>query len=517
MVTVKQFAEKLKSHNIKVIAGMGGMEVEVNYLNIQEFPLKSERIQRRGFIMTTFAAFTSEEEIIDHVKWLLTREIAALAIHSVILDEIPSSIISIGNEYSLPILSIPFDVSYHEILKAYNLLLLEESDTLREQMEKMNLNLLESVAEDKGASYIITTIGKYINSPILYFDRELNIVTVWTDRTIKRDEFSLRVKSVLENASDLLKIEEFEKISTLLNNELLEESELTFSLFSIADKLDKHGFLVIGSRNTQNLLVDSAVKYGKTALLIDAVKRKSLVKFLKNQDIRLLESIIEGKAKNSSKTANFSLIMKEYNQMYLFHFPNKELFNYGFTYIYDELDGQAQDKVIWIYEQEIICLTSSEIEIQTLDNILANFPDVICGVSEFKENAYEEDILKKFKQVQRSVEIARYKEKHLMFYEELGFEKYMFILKEEEEAKEAAKRLLEPLIAFDRNNGAELVLTLKSYLRHFFSLKKSAEELFVHRNTISYRLEKIHELYKGVNFEKQENYLLFTMSLDLIE
>ncbi|MEI4768812.1 PucR family transcriptional regulator ligand-binding domain-containing protein [Psychrobacillus sp. FJAT-51614] len=517
MVTVKQFAEKLKFYNINLIAGMDGMEVELNYLSIQELPLISERIQSRGFIMTTFAAFTSEVEIINHVKWLLTREIAALAIHSVVLDEIPSSIISIGNEYSLPILSIPFEVSYHEILKTYNQLLLEESDTLREQMEKMNLNLLESIAEDKGASYIIATIGKYINSPILYFDKELNIITVWTDRSIKRDEFSLRVKSALENSSNLLKKEKFEKVSALLKNEFLEESELTFCLFPIADKLDKYGFLVIGYRNTQNLLVDSAVKYGKTALLIDAVKRKSLVKFLKNQDIRLLESIIEGKAKNSSKTANFSLMMKEYNQMYLFHFSNKELVNYGFTYIYDELDGQAQDKVIWIYEQEVICLTSSKIKIQNLENILENFTGVICGISEFKENTYEEDILKKFKQVQRSIEVAKFKETRLIFYEELGFEKYMFILKEEEEAKEAAKRLLEPLIEFDLNNRAELVLTLKSYLRNFFSLKKSAEELFVHRNTISYRLEKIHELYKGINFEKQENYLLFTMSLDLIE
>lgn len=515
MITVDQFATKLAELQIELVAGQYGQNKSINYINIQEFPLQSDRIQRHGFIMTTLAAFRDDNEIVKHVHWLLTREIAALAIHTVVWEEIPQAVITIGNEYDLPIFLIPPHVSYHEILKTHNNLLLRENDELRLQIEKMNLNLLEAVAQDKGASYIIATIGKYIESPILFFDNNINLISIWTDRLINRDKFSLRVKSILEVGLELLQQEKFSKVERLLESEI--SSFPKFTIYPITDKLDKHGYLVIALSEKQNLLVNSAVKYGKTALLIDAVKRKSLDKFLKNQEIRLLESIMEGKTRSNTKTSNFSLKMKEYNQLYLFSFTNKELVNYGFTHIYDVLSGPNHDKLIWMYQQEIICLSSNEIERSMLAKIVENFSGVICGVSEFSINHYEEDILKKYKQAQRCIQLGVTQNERIVLYERIGFEKYILSLKEDEHPKKSAQTLLKPLFEYDRINSTDLALTLKVYLRNFFSLKKSAEELFIHRNTVSYRLEKIQEIYPDVNFEEHDQYLLFTTSFMLVE
>jgi hypothetical protein len=46
----------------------------------------------------------------------------------------------------------------------------------------------------------------------------------------------------------------------------------------------------------------------------------------------------------------------------------------------------------------------------------------------------------------------------------------------------------------DRQNGTELLFTLEVYLRHDRSLKAAAEELFMHRNTMTYRLGVIERL-----------------------
>ncbi|WP_353988165.1 PucR family transcriptional regulator [Ruicaihuangia caeni] len=59
---------------------------------------------------------------------------------------------------------------------------------------------------------------------------------------------------------------------------------------------------------------------------------------------------------------------------------------------------------------------------------------------------------------------------------------------------EQAERLLEPLMHFDRKRGAELMATLRVLLEEDFSLVRTAKRLFVHQNTVKYRIAQISEL-----------------------
>ena len=54
--------------------------------------------------------------------------------------------------------------------------------------------------------------------------------------------------------------------------------------------------------------------------------------------------------------------------------------------------------------------------------------------------------------------------------------------------------MLKPLIDYDEQNQSELVDVLKCYLDHDGSVNRTAEELFVHRNTINYKLNKIKDI-----------------------
>ena len=55
-------------------------------------------------------------------------------------------------------------------------------------------------------------------------------------------------------------------------------------------------------------------------------------------------------------------------------------------------------------------------------------------------------------------------------------------------------RLLDPLLAYDREHGAELVRTLEVFLRCSGSWTKAAEVMFVHVNSLRYRVRRIEEL-----------------------
>ncbi|WNV85523.1 helix-turn-helix domain-containing protein [Umezawaea sp. Da 62-37] len=60
--------------------------------------------------------------------------------------------------------------------------------------------------------------------------------------------------------------------------------------------------------------------------------------------------------------------------------------------------------------------------------------------------------------------------------------------------REVAAKVLQPLTAFDAERGGELVRTLELFLGSGGSPQLTAKELFVHRNTVRYRLEQIERL-----------------------
>jgi hypothetical protein len=50
------------------------------------------------------------------------------------------------------------------------------------------------------------------------------------------------------------------------------------------------------------------------------------------------------------------------------------------------------------------------------------------------------------------------------------------------------------IFEYDQANGTELLMTLETYLMHYKSLKAAAEDLYIHRNTMTYRLGCIDKI-----------------------
>jgi purine catabolism regulator len=54
--------------------------------------------------------------------------------------------------------------------------------------------------------------------------------------------------------------------------------------------------------------------------------------------------------------------------------------------------------------------------------------------------------------------------------------------------------LLQPLQEYDREHHGDLVRTLAAYLRHGGNATRTADALYLHRNSMRYRLARIHAL-----------------------
>lgn len=76
----------------------------------------------------------------------------------------------------------------------------------------------------------------------------------------------------------------------------------------------------------------------------------------------------------------------------------------------------------------------------------------------------------------------------------MGIYKLLMGIEDREIIEEYYEKTILPLIEYDNKNDSDLAIVLRSYLRHNGSVKETSDELFVHRNTINYKLSKISEI-----------------------
>lgn len=82
-------------------------------------------------------------------------------------------------------------------------------------------------------------------------------------------------------------------------------------------------------------------------------------------------------------------------------------------------------------------------------------------------------------------------------YSILGFYKILFEVNSINKLRDYSEEILKPLIDISDSSNLNLLETLKCYLTNDCNLLKSADELFIHRNTLIYRLNKIKEVLKN--------------------
>lgn len=82
----------------------------------------------------------------------------------------------------------------------------------------------------------------------------------------------------------------------------------------------------------------------------------------------------------------------------------------------------------------------------------------------------------------------------MIFYSQMGLYQLLLGIEDHSILKDYYERMLAPLLKYESANDSDLSLVLKSYLNHNGSVKETSDELFVHRNTVNYKLNKIEEL-----------------------
>ena len=132
------------------------------------------------------------------------------------------------------------------------------------------------------------------------------------------------------------------------------------------------------------------------------------------------------------------------------------------------------------------------------------------GYQRLKESYYEASQAIKYIEIIRQV--TGDKNKSVVHYSNLGFFQIFGEIDDVTELERYIPETLKKLYLYDDEHKGELITTLQMYLRNNQSIKKTADAMFVHYRTISYRLEKIKQI-SGINFDDANEVLAVSNGL----
>ena len=104
----------------------------------------------------------------------------------------------------------------------------------------------------------------------------------------------------------------------------------------------------------------------------------------------------------------------------------------------------------------------------------------------------------------------------VFWYEEMGIYNLFSEFGDKKLIQDFVDSTLGIIIDYDKENNTNLLQTLKAYLWNNNSLLHASEQLFTHRNTVKYRIQRITEL-TGRNFDDAMTRLEFMNALICLE
>ena len=154
---------------------------------------------------------------------------------------------------------------------------------------------------------------------------------------------------------------------------------------------------------------------------------------------------------------------------------------------------------------------SEEILEAFADRIRVKMTDrkVYIGVSDQVKDI--ENLHLAYKRARAAVEMAVKRETNLQYFDRMGMYRMLYLIEDRALLRDLSDKPLAPLIEYDREHDGEYVATLESYLRCGGSIKAMSEELYIHRNTILYRMANIKKLL-GCSLESPEEKMFYAVA-----
>lgn len=532
-------AEELK--DAKILGGKEGLDRQIKGVTVIEAPDIVKFINGGEVLLTGLYAFRScsVEEFQKYINELTKKSVSALIMkrgRKVENADIKIELLlEFANTHGIPVLEVPFEISFRDIMSRIMERLFNEEVTRLKYFKTTHDNFaalaLSPDSGNRGADNILDVLAKLIHNPVAVFNQNLSCLAATED--------AARVLTISEDART------FEPGIYSSYTYLRQEGEEPQCLIQVKMSFREKIYLVVTERNQALDVMDFiAAESAITALRFEFSRQYAVTELEKKFQNDIMHNILNGKIHSIGELQkNTTLLGVDINGSYrviVFGMANESMTKGDFKakvkdtnvlsqaivhYIKDAKIQNDLDKIVVIqavdkeqtqeeYRREIKKIVESVQEDVSMHNkhlkVKAGVGKVVDGIIHLPESFKEAN--EAFMFVDVAGELSEEGSPQAMLFSDLGIFKLLCQLEDPSMLLEYVPEGLQKLYNYKKPQRDDLIVTLKTYLDRNQNLSKTAQELYVHYKTAAYRIEKITKI-TGIDFDNANEVLAVRIGL----
>lgn len=248
--------------------------------------------------------------------------------------------------------------------------------------------------------------------------------------------------------------------------------------------------------------------------LIDATKEISNYiierNFIENKEKELLKELLFSYSLDKERTYKLCKNCKfKIDDLYFVAIFNiedidkgKDYIEYIIDYMKVKLRNINVKFLLDIFENNIICIINNILDkefkikqvLNEINNNLNESNTSILSIGRNYTNIF--DIKSSYEECINILDYYKYQEYNdqIIDYDKIGFYKLLFYIKDIDQLKLYRNEAIGKLLEYDKDKNSNMLKTLKIYLYNDCNLINTSNKLFIHRNTLIYRVNKIKSI-----------------------
>lgn len=539
--TVRKLLESEQFPKMKLLCGEKGLDLEVKGIRIIEIEDMERYLTGGEILMTSFQVYLScsDREVEQHFEDLVKSDISGFIVKKRKEYDPTGRRLSLlekhCKKYEIPLVEISEDSYYWGIIR-YVMIQVFDKDTARLKYFKIthdsfNTFILKNNGSSNTASDIIKFLSIMIENPVVLYYGNLNcMVSTNSDNSklILSDEIQPYKPNIITKFQ-YMKQMKGSCVQYVVKFAILSEVEIYITITEENRELTELDYMAI-----ENAIIN--LQYGfLSEFAQDEVKKKYqrdivhniLNGLLSSKEMTEAAAQLGMKESDTYRVVDFHTIKKNAQRKY----TKEQLQEVGV--IVGELMYLLPDALIYRNMDQIVMIQQvdsnqteleyqkemEEVEDVIQRSILYRKKDTdfqigigksVKGYQRLKESYHEASRAIKYIDIIRLV--TGDKNKSVVHYSNLGFFQIFGEIDDVTELERYIPETLKKLYLYDDEHKGELITTLQMYLRNKQSIRKTADAMFVHYRTISYRLEKIKQI-SGINFDDANEVLAVSNGL----
>lgn len=518
-LTVEEALKRHTFQHAKVLTGVNGLNRVINWCHILEVKDIDLFINGGELILTTGIGLLDSDNQRNYVETLIKKQTAGLCIElGSFMHEIPRNLLSLAEQQNYPIIIFEKTVRFIDITQDIHSLLINRHHQNMLDLDRLSQNFNKLSLQPNGILKILQELSLYFQSPCFFItsnekyyyptnqgETEAAIrefINNHSNEPKTLSTFCLNNKSFSVNA-----VQVFEQVwgYLLIETSKFPSSELTALMLDRASIALSH--ILLRNRTIEERKQSDEAELIHSLLNMENLESNQLKNILPmycfSHSFRLIcWPLLEDEQVNSSKGEEFKL----YHLTLLRPFFNKLGFHPIISFRHQELivmiymNLSKEKKVNWQQiTDKISKLTETYFPAQTFFGISSIHQEPIKA-----RTAYEE-----------AKQIILLKQKKLIdshTYEQIGIYHLVLPLLKTNIIKAYIDVHLGKVIDYDRVNNSELLKTLTIYLDCNGNKKEASERLFIVRQTLYHRIEKLEGIL-GPDFMHSSNRLAIEVAI----